>query len=41
VLNDVRAGDVYRYYSYGVPGYEQREEDEVAEKRLLGSGRRR
>jgi tyrosine-protein kinase Etk/Wzc len=36
VLNDVRGGDVYRYYSYGIPGYEHTEEGERKERKLLG-----
>jgi tyrosine-protein kinase Etk/Wzc len=35
VLNDVRGGDVYRYYSYGVPGYEHTDESDVLKKRKL------
>jgi tyrosine-protein kinase Etk/Wzc len=39
VLNDVRGGDVYRYYSYGIPGYGHSDEREAPRKRkLLGRG---
>ncbi|MHC4141749.1 MAG: tyrosine-protein kinase family protein, partial [Planctomycetota bacterium] len=37
VLNDVREGSLYDYYSYGVPGYEHSDEGEGRnERRLLG-----
>jgi Mrp family chromosome partitioning ATPase len=36
VLNDVRGGDLYRYYSYGLPGYEHQDEGEGQKRKLLG-----
>jgi tyrosine-protein kinase Etk/Wzc len=36
VLNDVRTREVYRYYSYGLPGYEYKIEPEEGEVKLLG-----
>ncbi len=36
VLNDVRSGAVYHYYSYGLPGYEHKDEEEERDPKLLG-----
>jgi tyrosine-protein kinase Etk/Wzc len=38
VLNDVREGQLYQYYSYGVPGYEHSDELDVGKgRKLIGS----